>query len=522
MVGFQVSNPNLEKREINIVWFKRDLRLSDNEALTTAIQNDLPILLLYIFEPKMQNCRDWDIRHSQFVYHSIADINQRLPKNGIQILYGETIEVFENLAQSFRIKQVFSHEETGNRFTFDRDVDIGKWFLSQGINWKEMPNNGVVRKLKSRKLFPKIWQERMKGQVVADPKNIDTISIEPTKRFLLPEKLETQLNHYPKNFQPAGETYAHRYLSDFFKVRFSNYSKHISKPDLARKSCSRLSPYLAWGNLSMRQVVQATMQKLAELNKQENIAAGRQKQALANFYSRLNWQAHFIQKFESECRIEFEPMNKLYLTLEKEEKPELINAWKKGQTGFPLIDACMRCVKETGYLNFRMRAMVVSFYGFNLWQPWKIGADYLAQQFLDYEPGIHFPQVQMQTGLTGINTLRVYNPVLNGLKHDSDAVFIKKWLPELQQLPTEFAHEPWKMTELDQKMYHFKLGENYPKPIIDLEETRKRATRIMYQSRKSEELQNENQRILQKHTHRKSVDSQLVVNFDSLANDEEE
>lgn len=478
-------------------------------------------MLLYIFEPTMQNGSDWDIRHWQFVYHSIIDINKRLPQAGIQTLYGETQEVFEFLAQSFTINQVFSYEESGNRFTFDRDIAIGKWFRAKRIDWLEMPCNGVVRKLKSRKLFPKIWHERMDGQVFTNPENLNIVSLEIPERFLFPEPLRIQLAHYPNSFQPAGETYAHRYLSDFFKGRFSNYSRHISKPDLARKSCSRLSPYLAWGNLSMRQVVQAARQKMADLSKLDKTVVGRQKQALSNFYSRLNWQAHFIQKFESECRIEFEPMNKLYLTLVKEVKPDYLKAWKEGQTGFPLIDACMRCVRETGYLNFRMRAMVVSFYSFNLWQPWKIGADYLAQQFLDYEPGIHFPQIQMQTGLTGINTLRVYNPVLNGLKHDPEATFIKKWLPELQHLPTEFAHEPWKMTDLDQKMYHFKCGENYPNPIVDLDETRKHATRIMYQSRKSEELQKENKRILQKHTHRKSSDNQLVVNFDSLADEEE-
>jgi deoxyribodipyrimidine photo-lyase len=512
----------MQKEEINIVWFKRDLRLSDHLPLEMASQSHLSTLLLYIFEPSMQKCSDWDIRHWQFVYHSIADINQRLPANGIQALYGETQEVFAQLATLFTINQVFSYEETGNRFTFDRDIAIGKWFRAQGIVWTEIPCNGVVRKLKSRKLFPKIWQERMAGKAhQTDFESLNAIRVEMPKRFLLPERLKKTLQHYPKSFQPAGETYAHRYLADFFNGRFSNYSRHISKPELARKSCSRLSPYLAWGNLSMRQVVQATRQKMAELNLEGKGSNGRQKQALSGFYSRLNWQAHFIQKFESECRIEFEPMNRMYETLEKEEKQERIDAWKEGRTGFPLIDACMRCVRETGYLNFRMRAMVVSFYSYNLWQPWKIGADYLAQQFLDYEPGIHFPQFQMQSGLTGINTLRIYNPVLNGLKHDPEAVFIKKWLPELQHLPVEFAHEPWKMTQLDQKMYHFKWGEDYPSPIVDLDETRKHASSIMYQSRKSEEVQKENQRILRKHTRRKSVESQTVVNFDRLVDEKD-
>lgn len=179
------------------------------------------------------------------------------------------------------------------------------------------------------------------------------------------------------------------FLYDFFENRIQNYSRHISKPLESRRGCSRLSPYITWGNLSLRQVYQAS--KKARENKSY-------KRNFSNFESRLHWHCHFVQKFEMEDRMEFENLNRGYNLLERNESQVHFEAWRNGQTGYPLIDACMRCLQATGYINFRMRAMIVSFLTQNLWQHWKEGSNWLAQLFLDFEPGIHYPQFQMQAG----------------------------------------------------------------------------------------------------------------------------
>jgi deoxyribodipyrimidine photo-lyase len=485
------------KKSVSIFWFKRDLRLQDNEALQQAIRSDHTVLPIYIFEPSLQNDPHYDERHFQFIQQSLEDINQELEKYQTQVLIlkKEAVDAFSLLSDHFTVKELYSHIETDLHITHQRDQAVQKFCDQHNINWKEYQNNGVQRFRKDRHQWKEQWYEYMhQPQINFKAKREDFVSNWFVSELGLTsdhQKIEKN-----QNFQPGGRSTALQYADSFFKERLINYNNHISKPALSRRSCSRLSPYFAWGNLSIREIYQRAKKMKDDKEKLQGKKVGRD---LSAFLSRLRWQSHFIQKFEQEPAMEFRPVNKAYRDVWSYNK-DFIKAWENGMTGYPLIDASIRCVKATGYINFRMRACVVSFFCHHLFQAFWLGSAFLARQFLDFEPGIHYPQFNMQAGVTGINTIRVYNPTLNAQKHDADAQFIKKWVPELKNLHVNHAIEPWTMTAMEEKFYDLELGVDYPKPIVDIKKTRKFALDKLYGIRKQNNAQYESLRILQRHT----------------------
>lgn len=479
--------------EINIVWLKRDLRLHDNEALYNAVLDGQPFMIVYLFENILLNDPHYNERHWNFIKQSLVDINTELAAFHSKVLCVNTdlTSAFNQIQNYFKVSKVFSHQETGIAITYQRDKDFARYCRNNSIEWIENINNGVIRGLSNRVQWFEKWNAYMQQeQLTFEPKTGQLLTIEAIKkieRLFKPYPLETAKS---QSFQHGGRATGIKYAQSFFTSRHENYMYHISKPEQSRYHCSRLSPYLAWGNLSVREIFQKGQQLKNKSNKRH----------IGAFVSRLRWQAHFIQKFEMEHTMEHASVNKGYHKLKKSVSSEYQRAWKEGQTGFPLVDASMRCLQQTGYLNFRMRALVVSFFTHILWQPWQAATTHLSQMFLDFEPGIHFPQLQMQAGETGINNLRIYNPIKNGIDHDQDAIFIKKWVPELSVLPTEFAHQPFLMTPLEQQLYDFQLGKNYPLPIVDIQSSRKFASDILWKMKKDPEVKKESQRILRRHT----------------------
>ena len=481
------------KKEIVIVWFKRDLRLLDHAPILNAKKENLPILFVYCFEPSVMHYEDSDVRHWRFVYQSLKDLQKQLEKYNTQIaiFHQEVQFVFESLHRQYKIKTVYAHEEVGNHLTYQRDLSIQQYLKTQAIHLLEYQHNGIVRKLKSRKNWATLWKQKMEtAPALVNLNNTSFLNLDASfyNKIKVPT-LPTNITTPHPSFQKGGETYAWKYLDSFLKDRYQNYSFHISKPLLSRTGCSRISPYLAYGNISMRMVYQKTIQFYPEASN---------KRALSNYISRLHWHCHFIQKFEDECSMEFKNINSAYDAIVKTKNDFYIQAWQNGQTGIPIVDACMRCVVSTGYLNFRMRALVVSFFVFNLWQDWR-SLHFLAKQFLDYEPGIHYPQLQMQSGVTGINTIRIYNPIKNSMEHDANGDFIKQWIPELKSVPANLIHDLWKMSSMEQDLYHVHIGVDYPAPIVDIELTRKMASEKVWGMKKTAKVKSEAKRILKKH-----------------------
>ena len=482
---------------IQLVWFKRDLRVRDHAPLREAAARG-PVLPLYLVEPGMIAAEDFDSSHWTFLRESLAELREALARLGqpLVVRVGEALPTLQAFARETALT-IWAHEETGNGWSYARDRAVRRWAREAGIVFRELPANGVVRRLRSRDDWARLREERMQGEELAPPPRLEPVpGIEPGA---IPTHAELGLppDARAAALQRGGERAARETMGSFFDERGRAYRGGISSPLSAETACSRLSPYLAWGTLSVRQVVQETRRQIAA-------APPRWAASLAAFESRMHWRCHFIQKLEDEPAIEFENMVRGYDGLrEAEFDPARFAAWQAGETGYPMIDACMRMLRATGWLNFRMRAMLTAFAAYDLWLHWRAPAVFLARQFLDYEPGIHYSQMQMQAGTAGHAAIRLYNPVRQGQDHDPTGAFVRRWIPALARVPTSFVHAPWLLPRAQQQALGCVIGRDYPAPIVDHAAAVAHARARIAEARRNPALAAEIARVFERHGSRR-------------------
>ena len=485
-----------------IWWIKRDFRLSDNQALSQALLEQDEVLPLFVFETRLIQQPDSSPMHVWAWQQALVDLQAQLRSKQADVLiaYSDMEPVLTALHQKWPFQALYSHQETGNAWTFARDRRVAQWCQNHQVRWHEFSQTGVIRGLRSREDRTAIIQSRLlESKVLPVPSVLRFPSF--WEKVCAQRKVPKLSQFFDASqyqaiawdqLQKVGETQAKKDLESFLKVRGKGYSGGISSPNTAFEHGSRLSVHLAWGTISLRTVFQQSLAAIAE-HKTSSLESSKQwGKSLRAFTARLHWHDHFIQRLESAPNMEFAPLNPAYESIQYEDNPQKLTAWKNGETGFPMIDACMRCLQATGFLNFRMRAMVVNFAVFGLHLSWKTIHPPLARIFLDYEPGIHLSQLQMQAGIVGINTVRVYSPTKQILDQDPEAKFIKRWIPQLQSFTTAEIINYEKIA----------LG-SYPPPIVDFRLASAQMKEQIFTVKKSVSGKLESAKVLQAHGSRK-------------------
>lgn len=464
-----------------LVWLKRDLRIHDHPALTLAAGIG-PVLPVFVVEPELWSEPDASARQWEFVAESLADLRDDLAGIGAPLVVrvGDAVQVLAGLCRRHRVTRIVSHAETGTAWATARNCRVAAWAREAGIEWAELPQPALP--------FRPSPGERATGEGMMNHPALPAPvlrAVEGVEPGPIPTARALRLAADPcPHRQLGGRARGVELLNSFLNHRGEPYRTAQSSPLAAERTCSRLSPHLSHGTLSLREVGQATALR------QEERPGGRWGGALARFQSSLAAReaAFPAQRPEVEGPDAF-PQT----VVARDCDAARLSAWANGETGLPFLDACLRYLRATGWLNADMRAMVASVASLQLRLDWQATGAHLARMVTDYEPGIHWPQVQMQSGAMGINIPRICNPVKLGLDQDPTGTFIRRWLPELAGVPDALLHEPWRWPEARRL-----LGHRYPEPAVDLASAAREARARLRQARPSAGFAEATQQLVQR------------------------
>ena len=458
------------------VIFHRNLRIEDNAALYNASLNQ-DYFSLFVFDKEYWSQADRSINQLKFALDSLKELETKLEKFNVNLY------VFEGNFKDLAIYLNKSHPKLNLHINHTTETEyfsknLKKLTEANSLNLISYKDFGIQITEQNRDLWARDWQLHMKTKTFEVPlvnKNLNVLDLPTFSKF------QNNLNESCPHTQKGGTSSGIDLLRSFLEKRCKGYSKKMSSPSEGAYACSRLSPHIAFGTLSMRNIYQ-------ELEK--NINNSKYRWDLYSFKKRLHWHCHFIQKLDTQPSLQHQSMHPDCDILRPEADNELIEKWMTGNTGFPFVDACMLYLKKYGWINFRMRAMLMSFASYNLWQPWQKTSPLLASTFTDYEPGIHICQVQMQSGVTGINLPRIYSVVKQSLDQDPDASWIKEQIPDLKNIDKA-------------KIHSAELGELYKEKIVDIKSSAKKARELIWQIRGKADFKKKARAVYELHGSRK-------------------
>ena len=443
---------------LGVIWFKRDLRVFDHQALVEAARNR-NLIALYVYEPELVRAPDCAPQHIGFINECLVELDQALTGRGspLQIQHGEITSVLKRVLDNYGPFTLYSHEETGNALSTARDKRLAEWCLANDIRWKESPSNGVVRHSNQDEDWNAQWQQGMRKPPLPAP---DFLGAPPCiltpHGTMTPYQLGQNAADKPQR-QHGGRKQALLLLKAL-----------LSEAPMTELGSS-IAPHMSYGVLSVREVLHKLWKTRAEiLAMPEAAQPAALLERLQSFESSLRARCHSIQQLETEPSLETLSARR---GSETEREPKFNQAhferWQKGETGFPLVDAAMKMLAATGSISFTLRALLINFSSCQLWNHWREPALHLAREFIDYEPGIHYLQVQLQSGLSASDKPYFTNPIKLAQELDPEGAFVKRWLPQLAPVPTAYIFKPWSMPLVLQEEIGVLIGRDYPTPIVD-------------------------------------------------------
>ncbi len=470
---------------MHIIWLRRDLRLSDNEIFALSTANNSEVLPCFIIDPWFYQQVEVGKARVRFLFESLKNLDNNLRSRGskLYLFEGSSVDVIQEITRhllehGLRPKLFFNHD-VQVRYGIERDRQIIDFYQQHNLSYHQGLNNFLQTDRERRDDWMEEYYTYLRQTLHPTPERINTPALELDLLQLTFSQLKQKYSQFwetENTYFSGGESQAIAILESFLDSRYHGYHWKISRPWLTQQGAtSHLSPHLAFGNISVRQVYQCTKKRATELANNPKAQF-----SLKAFRDRLRWHDSFTQRLYNHPELvdtnRYPEFDEYYSPAElNEEKQELFTAWKDGQTGFPLVDASMRQLKIMGWMNFRMRAMCATFLCINCGVSWHHGAENYMRYLVDGDLAIDNWQWQMQAGVTNplSDTFRIYNPNKNLEEKDGDLKFIYHWVPELRC---------YSLSEILTGAY---LNESpYPAQILDWAQTRKVNGKVVSAMRK--------------------------------------
>ena len=465
-----------------IWWVRRDLRLADNQALSAALERSKLVLPVFVLDPRLLASPYASSQRTAFLFGGLRDLDRDLRRVGSRLIIrrGEPAAALAAILSESKASAIFAEEDI-SPYARQRDARVAQGlplYLTGGLT---VNPQDIVLKKDGRPYtiytpFSKAWKalpRKELTELLPSPLKLNS----PANLFSLPIPDKPVLSDQVP-FKP-GEAEALRRLERFTAGGDSavyTYDERRNRPDV--EGTSALSPYIRFGMVSLRQAVAAANQAI------DHAIDSHSRKGAETWLSELIWREFFMSILTHYPYVRQKSFRPQYDAVNWDNDPRMFDAWCQGYTGYPIVDAAMRQLAQSGWMHNRARMIAASFLVKDLLIDWRWGERWFMQHLIDGDPASNNGGWQWiaGTGTDAAPYFRVFNPTLQSHKFDPNGHFIRRWLPELADVPNPYIHEPWRMPDKIQKQANCLIDRDYPRPIVDHAAARKRAIAVYKQA----------------------------------------